>query len=1178
MASGASPSRGETADAVKIDTPGCGVRQSVALASDPDSDQVVATFVSDEGHRSVGTEINSISIGSSGQAPLPGSVNLVSSVVVPGGPSEHAVDPKLAFNPFSVGADVADSYVVVYSTGVAGSTQSQIVAQQLSALGEPIAGTSTLVSGDGETLSLPDITYDGARHDEYVAVWVDEVAQKILGRRLGRSGVVGGETFVVHPDADPTDPPAVAVDPFTGFIFVANKSGTSIVLNVLEGTEPDPFARLFVSTGSGTQNSDVTSPDVATNTDRPGALVVWSGQGGAEGLDGAESEIWARLIGADGAVIGEPIRVSEMGTDGSTASGGFSPAVAYDAAKDRYVVVWQGSDESVAEGASNIWTRSVSADGLLVGDQRRVTDVPTARSALEPAVAVSGAGKRVLSWHTSEGCDEGGPSQVMAMLIPAVAPAQPAAPSASAGDQSVVVWWSPPPDDGGSAVTGYRVTRTPGDEVRQVGVDTSLVTFDDLTNGTDYTFTVAALNAIGLSPASAASPVATPFGSPGTPGAPEGTSGDGQVGLVWTPAAENGRPIAYYEIVGTPGDIEKLVEGGNTTTIIDGLDNGTAYSFTVRAYSDLVTVGGAGAASEPSATFTPLPAATAPSQPDAPTVFAGDGLAHLAWDAPADGGRAIDHFTVAAFPGGATIDVVAPATDVVFDGLENEGRYRFTISATNAVGTSETSTPSDWVTPTAAIIIPEPPGTPYALAGDGSVVVWWAPSVDEVSHYEITAWSGEAGSRTELVTKAVVGNDAVFADLTHDGDLAFTVRGVNSAGSSLSSSESNVVRPAVGSGYWMLELDGHVFSFGDAITYGDVVDEMVVPVLNAIALEALPTGDGYWILDSGGRVWPLGTAAHHGDVDLSVLDPGEVPAAISTMPTGDGYWVFTDRGRALPFGSAKHFGDAAELDLVGVIINSVATSSGNGYYMVGSDGGVFAFGDAQFHGSVPQVLPGVVLDGPVVGIVSTQAAGYWLVASDGGVFAFGDAQFVGSVPGVLEPGAKLAQPVNGMVSFADGYLMVASDGGVFNFSSRPFIGSLGADPPPHPIVGLTPQEPVPSPERLVGSWTGIDANDNSTQTIEIDATGWVERGGVTLWTYRVRWHDDEVAACQVFGGAYPATSDSAATSLGNSLPVAVSFSCHTATVDEPLGDFEVALGYDPETDTLSDGTSTFTRP
>jgi hypothetical protein len=45
------------------------------------------------------------------------------------------------------------------------------------------------------------------------------------------------------------------------------------------------------------------------------------------------------------------------------------------------------------------------------------------------------------------------------------------------------------------------------------------------------------------------------------------------------------------------------------------------------------------------------------------------------------------------------------------------------------------------------------------------------------------------------------------------------------------------------------------------------------------------------------------------------------------------------------------------------VVAMAATADGGGYWLVGADGGVFAFGDARFHGS----LAGTRLSGPVVG-------------------------------------------------------------------------------------------------------------------------------------------------------------------------------------------------------------------
>jgi hypothetical protein len=123
-----------------------------------------------------------------------------------------------------------------------------------------------------------------------------------------------------------------------------------------------------------------------------------------------------------------------------------------------------------------------------------------------------------------------------------------------------------------------------------------------------------------------------------------------------------------------------------------------------------------------------------------------------------------------------------------------------------------------------------------------------------------------------------------------------------------------------------------------------------------------------------------------------------------------------------------------------------AAAPSHGYWLVGSDGGIFSFGAAQFYGSTGSLH----LQRPVVGITPTaDRGGYWLVASDGGIFAFGDAGFHGSIPGAgLNPAGSglphsLNAPIVGMVPSADGggYFMVASDGGVFAFGDARFEGS-----------------------------------------------------------------------------------------------------------------------------------------
>jgi len=137
--------------------------------------------------------------------------------------------------------------------------------------------------------------------------------------------------------------------------------------------------------------------------------------------------------------------------------------------------------------------------------------------------------------------------------------------------------------------------------------------------------------------------------------------------------------------------------------------------------------------------------------------------------------------------------------------------------------------------------------------------------------------------------------------------------------------------------------------------------------------------------------------------------PGGLPGPPSAAPPRPGYWLVASDGGVFSFGDAPFHGSTGALHLNQPIVGMAPTPDGGGYWLVASDGGVFSFGDAPFHGSTGALH----LNRPIVGMAPTpDGGGYWLVASDGGVFSFGDAPFEGSTGGLV-----LEKPVVGM---ADG--------------------------------------------------------------------------------------------------------------------------------------------------------------
>ncbi len=204
-----------------------------------------------------------------------------------------------------------------------------------------------------------------------------------------------------------------------------------------------------------------------------------------------------------------------------------------------------------------------------------------------------------------------------------------------------------------------------------------------------------------------------------------------------------------------------------------------------------------------------------------------------------------------------------------------------------------------------------------------------------------------------------------------------------------------------------------------------------------------PTLTNFWLATASGMIWNYGPTYYGEAADLGVL----AAPIVGITPTVDsrGYWEVASDGGMFAYGDAAFAGSMGGHYLAQPIVAMAPSPSAgvSGYYEVASDGGIFAFG-VPFYGS----MGGHPLNRTIVGIALTpDGKGYWEVASDGGIFSFGDAVFSGSTGGI-----SLQKPIVGMTATGDGkgYWMIASDGGIFSFGDAGFYGSMGGAPTPDP--------------------------------------------------------------------------------------------------------------------------------
>ncbi len=301
--------------------------------------------------------------------------------------------------------------------------------------------------------------------------------------------------------------------------------------------------------------------------------------------------------------------------------------------------------------------------------------------------------------------------------------------------------------------------------------------------------------------------------------------------------------------------------------------------------------------------------------------------------------------------------------------------------------------------------------------------------------------SGNGGSFTLAASSLTPGN-IYGAGTTQNVQIANTSCGIGTGGSTANAAATELDQYAVTSGPTPVQAVALQFDCTTPTT----------DISGTIAYDIVPTdpSSGYYVFGQAGELSGFGNDNYLVYLNGALYYNLNAPiVGMAPTPDGAGYWMVGSDGGVYASGDAGFYGSTGSLHLNKPVVGMAATPDGKGYWFVASDGGIFAYGDAQFYGSTGSIH----LNQPIVGMAPTpDGHGYWLVASDGGIFAYGDAQFYGSTGSL-----HLNKPVVGMAPTPDGhgYWFVASDGGIFAYGDAQFYGSTGSIHLNEPIVGMT---------------------------------------------------------------------------------------------------------------------------
>jgi hypothetical protein len=345
------------------------------------------------------------------------------------------------------------------------------------------------------------------------------------------------------------------------------------------------------------------------------------------------------------------------------------------------------------------------------------------------------------NWDTLT-CSNGSVMMAWSVSSSAVVPGAPTNAVATGGTNSATVSWSAPSSNGGSTITSYTATSSPGGYTCTTSSLTCTVA--GLSNFVSYTFTVTARNSVGASsPSVASNSVILGYQNDnlsGVLGISAGTTysnnsaATAETGEPDHAGVAGGKSMWFRYSSTTLKSVSLNTNGSDFDTVLAvygstvsnasysglqaivsndddpiGLNGSSAVSFAAQpnVFYFIAVDGYDTSSGSTSGAITLNAVVETTAVPSAPTrVIAAplNGGATVSWRRPATNFAMITSYRATSNPGGRTCEVGATARFCSISGLTNGISYTFSVIATNAAGSSTSSTSSNAVRPTSSFI------------------------------------------------------------------------------------------------------------------------------------------------------------------------------------------------------------------------------------------------------------------------------------------------------------------------------------------------------------------------------------------------------------------------------------------------------------------------------------------